>query len=135
MNTNYTNEEKSKLIHPELSYTLTGICFDVHNKLGRFSREKQYCDLIEKELTKENVPYLREYRIENTGNIVDFLIEDKIVLEIKAKTLILKDDFHQTQRYLQSLNKKLGLLVNFRNRYLKPIRIVRIDTDKRNKFV
>ena len=41
----------------------------------------------------------------------------------------------QLQRYLQSINKKLGLLVNFRYRYLKPLRIVKIETDTRSKFV
>jgi len=39
------------------------------------------------------------------------------------------------QRYLQTANLKLGLLVNFRNRYLKPVRIVKIETDARHKFV
>ena len=57
-----------------------------------------------------------------------------MVLELKAKKVITKDDYYQIQRYLQMLNIKLGLLVNFRNRYLKPIRVVRIDTDARSKF-
>ena len=78
--------------------------------------------------------FVREYRFGESVNIIDFLIEDKIVLEIKAKPLILKEDFVQTQRYLQSLNKQLGLIVNFRNRYLKPVRIVRIDTDVKKRF-
>lgn len=49
--------------------------------------------------------------------------------------MILRDDYYQLQRYLQSTQKKLGLLVNFRYRYLKPLRIVKIDTDMRTKFV
>ena len=57
-----------------------------------------------------------------------------MVLEIKAKDRIVKDDYYQTQRYLQSTGIKLALLVNFRSRYLKPIRIVRIDTDVKKKF-
>lgn len=134
MRTNDTNRNK-KIIYPELSYLLTGICFDAHNELGRYGREKQYCDLIEKKLQEARITYEREYTVKGTGNIIDFLIEDKIVLEIKAKRLILKEDYYQLQRYLQILNKKLGLLVNFRNRYLKPLRIIKIDTDAKNKFV
>jgi len=71
----------------------------------------------------------------DTGNIIDFVVENKIVLELKAKLLISKDDYYQLQRYLQAANMKLGLLVNFRSRYLKPKRVVRIDTDVRNKFI
>ena len=138
MSTNDTNkndpdENTGKLIYPELSYLLTGICFDTHNTHGRFAREKQYGDFIEEKLKERNVIYKREHNI-GEGNFVDFFIEDKIILEIKAKRLITKEDFYQLQRYLQSSNKRLGLLVNFRNRYLKPIRIIRIDTDIRKSF-
>jgi hypothetical protein len=73
----------------------------VHNELGRFARERQYCDAIESKLITSRVPYIREYRIENSGNLVDFLIDSKIILEVKAKRLILKEDFYQLQRYLQ----------------------------------
>ncbi|MEK7077037.1 MAG: GxxExxY protein [Patescibacteria group bacterium] len=135
MDTNDANKNQKKLICPELSYLITGICFDVHNKLGRFAREKQYCDELEKRLKEAGIIYKREYQIANTGNQVDFIIDDKIILEVKAKRLILKDDFYQLQRYLQSSQKKLGLIVNFRNRYLKPVRVLRIDTDARNRFM
>lgn len=130
-----TNDTNKKLIYPELSYLLTGILFSVHNKLGRYAREKQYSDTIEGHLEEQGVPYLREFRFGDTGNVVDFLVDQKIILEVKAKPLITKDDFYQVQRYLQSLNKNLGLIANFRNRYLKPIRIVKIDTDTKKKFL
>ncbi len=63
------------------------------------------------------------------------IVDGKLILEVKAKRLVAKEDFYQLQRYLQATRKKLGLLVNFRNRYLKPIRVVRIDTDARTRFV
>jgi len=137
MTTNNTNKKvnKDKLIFPALSYMLTGICFDVHNALGRFSKEKQYCDILEEKLKNSNIPYERELRVKNTGNILDFLIDSKIVMEVKAKKILLKEDYYQLQRYLQILNIKLGLLINFRNRYLKPARIIKIDTDARKKFI
>jgi len=128
-------KRNNKLIYPQLSYTIVGVCFDVHNELGRFARERQYCDALEHKLRDLKIPHKREFHINGTGNIVDFTIDDKLVLELKAKRTITKDDYYQVQRYLQISNIKLGLLVNFRNRYLKPIRIVRIDTDIRNKFV
>jgi len=131
---NDANNGREKLIYPELSYIITGFGFDAHNALGRYAREKQYGDFIEGKLKETKIPYERERRIEKTGNIVDFFVDEKIILELKAKPAISKDDYYQSQRYLQATGVKLALLVNFRNRFLKPIRVIRIDTDVRNKF-
>jgi len=62
------------------------------------------------------------------------LIDDKIIIELKTKSITSKEDYYQIQRYLQASEMKLGLLVNFRNRYLKPLRIVKIETEAKNKF-
>jgi len=125
---------EGKLIYKEESYEITGILFEVHNELGRYCREKQYCNVIENKFKFKNKSYKREFRVENTGNITDFIFEDKIVIELKAKDRITKEDYYQLQRYLQATGMRLGLLVNFRDTYLKPIRVVRIDTDIRKKF-
>ena len=73
------------------------------------------------------MPYKREISIANTGNILDFLINNKVILEVKAKRVITKADYYQTQRYLQESKAKLGIIINFRNKYLSPKRIVRIS--------
>jgi GxxExxY protein len=127
MRTNDTNTTNT-LIYPELSCIITGVCFDIHNNLGRFAREKQYGNEIEKQLKEANLLFQREKAVGDTGNIIDVLIEDKIILEIKTKPSIVKNDYFQVQRYLQSSQIKLGLLINFRNRHIKPIRIIRVDT-------
>lgn len=127
--------DNEKIIYPKLSYTITGLCFDVHNELGRYAREKQYCDMIEKKLKQSNLKYQREFVVTGSGNRVDFDIEEKIILEVKAKKAINKNDYYQIQRYLQSCKRKLGLLVNFRYEYIKPKRIIRIETDARLKFI
>jgi len=50
----------NKVIYPELSYKLIGILFAVHNEIGRFYNEKQYCDAIEKYLQLFKITHERE---------------------------------------------------------------------------
>jgi GxxExxY protein len=119
-----------KILHKELSYEIMGLCFAVHNELGRFCKEKQYANRFEELLIEKDIKYRRECntkKLKQTspeGNRIDFIIENKVIIEFKAKRLITKEDYYQTQRYLQSSNKDLGLLINFRDRYLKAKRVL-----------
>ncbi|MBU0879213.1 MAG: GxxExxY protein [Patescibacteria group bacterium] len=119
---------KNKIIYPELSYAITGILFAVHNELGQYAREKQYGDLIEKKLKEIKISYKRDLAISDSGNIVDFIIDNKIIIELKSTMAITREHYRQIQNYLQQTNIKLGLLVNFKSKYLKPVRIIRIDS-------
>lgn len=116
------------LIFPELSYKITGILFQVHNNLGRYCKEKQYQDAIQELFEQERIKFEREKKLpfstEVGGNQVDFVIEDKILLECKAKPFVIKDDYYQIMRYLKASKMRLGLVANFRNKYLRPKRIV-----------
>ena len=118
------------ILHKELSYVINGILFDVHNEIGRFASEKQICDHIEKKLIERGVIYKRELVLpvaldEVIGrHRVDFLIENKIVLEIKHRKYLQKIDFYQLKRYLENLNIALGILVNFQEERLHPKRVL-----------
>lgn len=133
MHTNNTNGN-NKIIYPDLSYQLTGLLFDIHNRLGRFCREKQYGDALDNLLIAKEIKFEREKSLPVEGiddqdtNKADFIVADKILLELKSKPIITKGDYYQIQRYLQAGGYKLGFLVNFRNRYLKPIRIIRLGS-------
>ena len=120
-----------KLLYPGLSYELVGVCFQVHNELGPFARERQYCDRLEQLLISSKILYQREVKInfrsannEVGGNIADFIIDGKIILECKAKRCLTRNDYHQVQRYLRATNKELGLLVNFNEKHLKTKRVL-----------
>ena len=117
--------DKKEFLYAETTYKLNGLLFSVHNELGMFAREKQYADLFEAKLKEYGISYKRELRIGDSGNILDFLIDDLIIIELKSKPFLLREDYFQTQRYLDSLNLRLGILVNFRTKYLQPKRILR----------
>lgn len=117
---------RKEVLYPELSYEVVGACFDVHNELGRFAREKQYADLLEKKLIARGLKYVRELRLGDSGNIADFLVENKIIVELKTVRALTRDYFHQTQNYLQQSRIDLALLVNFSDLVLKPRRILRL---------
>lgn len=130
MSTNHTNMN-SHLIYPELSYRITGVLFQVHNTLGRFAKEAIYANAIEQILLAEHIPFIQE-PVLHVDSVIskdlglfrpDFIIADVIVSEIKAKQVITKEDYAQLLRYLRFTNKKPGLLVNFRNKFLKAKRI------------
>ncbi len=121
----------NKMIFPELSYKICGFCFYVHNRFGNYRNEKQYADAFEKVLQDNGIKYEREKKLPpsfageaKNRNIADFIIEDKIIVDFKAKPIITKDDYFQTRRYSVSFNKKLGLIINFHQKYLRPKRIL-----------
>lgn len=124
-------DEKSNLIYPELSYKIIGCCLKVHSSLGSHYQEKYYQRALEIEFNKQNICYEKElkaelmYDNESIGRyFLDFLIDKKIILELKVKEQITKKDIGQVLRYLCKNNLKLGIIVNFGNEKLESERIV-----------
>lgn len=123
--------ENSKVIYPELSYSIVGILFKIHREPGNRYSEKIYQRAIAKALTRESFQYRREvympiiYDDEIVGKqYFDFVVEDKIVLEIKTVPRFRLTDFRQILAYLKHANLRLGILVNFRTESLRFRRIV-----------
>jgi GxxExxY protein len=124
-------KDKSKIIYAELCYKLYGLFYEVHNSLGRYCKEKQYADALEKLLNRENIKYNREFELtfniakeEIKRNRVDFLIDNRLLIDTKAKKFIDKSDYFQAKRYLIASDLKLLLIVNFREKYIKSKRIL-----------
>ncbi len=116
-----TNERNKGLIYPELSYQLMGILFKVHRRLGNSYQEKYYQRAIEAELRKEQLSFEREFQIKlNYEDVsigkyfLDFVIDGKIALEIKAVPALKDQYFNQVLAYLDSGKFKLGIVANFR---------------------
>ncbi len=114
------------------SYQIIGVCMEVHRILGRGLLEIVYKDAIEYELNRKEIPYEREkkYEVEYKGLILphyffaDFVVFDKIILEIKAQKGIVEEHYRWVINYLAISKCPLGLIVNFGENSLVTKRVV-----------
>ncbi|OBQ55844.1 GxxExxY protein [Tamlana sp. s12] len=118
--------------YQEDTYKIIGACMAVHRELGKGFNEIVYGDALEIELTDNNINFTREkqFNIVYKGNLLphkyqaDFIIEDKIILEIKAISSLTDSHTKQTLNYLAASKLKLGLLINFGEDSLKYKRVI-----------
>jgi len=108
------------LLYKDLAYKIRGVLFEVYKRLGSGFKEIVYQNAIEEEFKKQKIKSEKErsLKIKYKGKLVgfykaDFIIEDKIILEIKAVPEMPKYFEAQLFNYLKATNYKLGLLVNF----------------------
>jgi GxxExxY protein len=123
--------QRQDLIYPELSYKLVGLAYNVHNELGHGHLEKIYQKAYAKELKeaniefKEQAPYKVIYKEEVIGNnYLDFLIEDKVIIELKRSDFYSKKYIEQISNYIKVSNLKLAILINFTSNGVRIKRIV-----------
>lgn len=124
---------RSDLIYPELSYKIIGIMFEVYNELGPGYQEKHYQKAIAEAFKKHNLSFKEQVFIplkfqdsEIGKYFLDFIVEDKIILEIKKGERFIKTNIMQLNSYLKTTNLNLGILINFTNNGLKFKRIVNL---------
>jgi len=125
---------EEKIVYKELSYKLVGVLFEVFNELGYGYKEKYYQKAIavllkEKNIKfKEQLMYKIKFKNKDLGNqFLDFLVEDKIILEIKRGNYYSKHNIQQVKQYLKVTNKKLAILANFTEKGVKTIRVLNIQ--------
>lgn len=99
---------------------------EVHSFLGNGFQEVIYQRALSYELDLRNINHVRELEMEvNYKDIrvgtrrVDFLIEDKISVEIKATTRLEPVHLAQAINYLEAYNLQIGMLINFGETELK----------------
>ena len=109
------------LLYPELSKKILGISMQLHREMGCGFKEKVYQDAFEVLLKEEGVKYEREKHIDLVFHGVklehdffyDFLIEDRIGVELKAMSELIGEHEAQIINYLHVSKHQLGLLLNF----------------------
>lgn len=120
------------LIYKEECYQIIGKCMEVHNNLGAGFLEIVYKDALEYEFLRANIPFEREkqYQVQYKDKILrhhfyaDFVVFDKIILEIKGVNGIADEFVAQAINYLKVSQNQLALIVNFGELKLNYKRIV-----------
>jgi GxxExxY protein len=111
----------SALILKDEAYKIIGTCMEVHNNLGAGFLEIVYKDALELEFRRAGISYEREkeYVVNYKGSILphkffaDFVVFNKIILEIKGMAGIADEHVAQALNYLKVSGNRLALIVNF----------------------
>lgn len=112
--------EKEDFLYKELSYRIRGVFFEVYKNLGTGFKESIYCNAIGEEFNIRGIPFKRNrcvkirYKEKEVGIYTpDFIVEDKIIIEVKALPVMQKICEQQLYYYLKGTIYKIGFLVNF----------------------
>lgn len=123
----------TEVIYKELSYKIVGLAYEIFNVMGSGLKEKAYGNALEQLLKDERLNYQRElfYPIKLRNKVIgrnffDFLIEEKIVLELKSGSDRYKEACTQLYQYLKSSDLKLGLIIRFTKDGVKTKRILNL---------
>jgi GxxExxY protein len=114
----------------DLTYKIIGCAMEVHKHLGNGFQEVVYQRALAIEMQLQNINFVREqemslqYKGHDIGTRrVDFFVENKIMVEIKA--IINLEDVHlaQAMNYVEAYNLEIGLLINFGSKSLQHKRV------------
>ena len=134
-------KNKDNLLFKELSYKIVGCFYDVYNELGPAHKEQVYHEALiilfeEKSIlfeSRKRMPIM--FKDKNIGVYEpDFVIDDKIIIEIKSVLNMPKVFENQLYYYLKGSEYKVGYLVNFGNEHIDIRRRV-YDEVRKKKFV
>ena len=122
-----------EFLEKELTYTIIGCCFDVRNKYGMLHKEKVYDRALSEQLSIKGLRYVDQPRINvyslDTGKILatyipDKLVESKVILEIKAKRFVPREEYIRALEYLKTSEYELLYIINFGEEEFNPRRYI-----------
>lgn len=107
-------------VHEELTAKIIEACFEVSNELGTGFLESVYQNALELAIRQKGlkvqaqVPLTVGFRGEEVGQFfADILVEDKVIVELKAVSTLVPEHQAQVINYLKGTGKEIGLLINF----------------------
>jgi GxxExxY protein len=130
------NEE---FIFEEESYRIIGCLFEVFNQLGAGLKEQVYQKAVVLEFKKNGIGFREQahipimYQGMKVGTrYLDFVVDEKIVLELKSGRLFSRQHMDQTCEYLKLSGLHLAILANFSNNGVKIKRLVNLPSHSSN---
>ncbi len=106
--------------HSDITGKVIGCAMKVHNTFGNGFQEVIYQRALAIELEKQGVGFVREYEMpihyENIkigSRRVDFMVQEKVIVELKAIAQLDNTHLAQGLNYLEAYNLEIGLLINF----------------------
>lgn len=126
--------KRADLIYPELSYKIVGCAFSVHNNIGGGYLEKYYQRALGQAFKEASIQFSEQVyypvTFKNTligKNFVDFLVDNKVVVEIKAGKRYSRNHLLQVLNYLKISNFSLAILINFGSESVSFKRLVNLN--------
>jgi len=111
---------EGELLHKELTEKIIAACFKIYNQIGYGYPEKIYQKSLELEFQTNQIKFERESysKILYDGKVagkfyLDFLVEDKVALELKVRRNVYESDWIQLLNYLKAKNLRVGILAVF----------------------
>jgi len=121
----------TQILFKELSYDIIGSAMEIHKQLGVGFLESVYEEAFKIELLSNKIPFesQKKYPVMYKNTFVkdffcDLVIDNKIIIELKAISNISNIERAQVLNYLKVIGLKLGIIVNFGETSLKYERIV-----------
>ena len=111
----------TELIYKDECYAIIGACFNVYKDKGCGFLEPVYQECMEIELAHQSIPFVAKPKLPLSYRgrplkqhyEADFTCHGKIIVELKAVTVLADEHRAQVINYLKATGQKLGLLVNF----------------------
>lgn len=113
-------ENKEKYLHEEITSAIISAFYEVYSKLGFGFLEKAYENSLVIQLNEAGLTTVQQYPIKVYYHdkvvgeyYADLIVEDKIIVELKAAEQIAKEHETQLINYLKATKYEVGLLLNF----------------------
>jgi GxxExxY protein len=119
--------------HADLTHKIIGCAMKVHGTLGSGFQEVIYQRAMSIEMAKQGLVFGREKEmtiyydgIEIGTRRVDFFVEEKIMIELKAISALNDQHLAQAMNYLEAYHLPIGLLINFGSRSMEFKRVYNV---------